>query len=381
MVYEKLYKKTKTDGIQVWWQECVGAKYRTHSGKVNGKITVSEWTLAVGKNAGRSNATTNEEQAQAEVASNYKLKGKKGYSASIEDTESKVRKFEPMTAKDYRDEDGNLCLDLEELCRNIARGLVRSQPKLDGARCIGRFNGLWSRPGNPFYCGPHIVDELVELFDECPGLATDGELYCHDKARDFEGLMGLIKKQKLTAEDIEKAKQLEYWIYDIVDTSCGFSVRYQKLMELFDNWIPGVYVKRVETTLVTSLDHLHELYRGYQESEYEGQMIRIDGTPYESRRSWSLIKRKDFYDSEFKILAIEEGIGNRSGMAGRAWLDLGDGLKCTSLITGERDYLRGLLARASTVVGKSATVRYLRRTKKNSLYQPRIIAIHETERV
>lgn len=46
---QKLYKKTSTGATQVWFQELVGNKYRTHSGKLDGKMVVSAWTVCEGK--------------------------------------------------------------------------------------------------------------------------------------------------------------------------------------------------------------------------------------------------------------------------------------------------------------------------------------------
>ena len=60
---EKLYKYAATGALQQWWIEVEGNKYRTHAGQVGGKITTTAWTHCEGKNQGRANATTAEEQA------------------------------------------------------------------------------------------------------------------------------------------------------------------------------------------------------------------------------------------------------------------------------------------------------------------------------
>ena len=44
-------------------------------------------------------------------------------------------------------------------------------------------------------------------------------------------------------------------------------------------------------------------------------MVRLPGVPYEfDTRSKSLLKRKEFDTSEFRLLKIEEGEGNWAGM-------------------------------------------------------------------
>jgi hypothetical protein len=62
-------------------------------------------------------------------------------------------------------------------------------------------------------------------------------------------------------------------------------------------------------------------YEQWLEKGYEGQIIRIDG-PYEQKRTKLLLKRKEFVDSEFVVLDILEGVGNASGGAKVAWLQL-----------------------------------------------------------
>ena len=67
MKLETIYKKTKTGATQEWTIEVVGNKYRTISGQTDGKKSINEWTIVYGKNVGRSNETTDKEQAMAEV--------------------------------------------------------------------------------------------------------------------------------------------------------------------------------------------------------------------------------------------------------------------------------------------------------------------------
>lgn len=116
-----LYKRTTTGAVQQWSQEIQGNRYRTLSGQVGGKIVVSEWTVCQGKNAGRANATSPEEQAVREVAANYTKKQKEGYHDTVEAIDTPRQGV--MLAKDYKD-----------YGEKVFRGVFRpySQPKLDG---------------------------------------------------------------------------------------------------------------------------------------------------------------------------------------------------------------------------------------------------------
>jgi ATP-dependent DNA ligase len=223
---------------------------------------------------------------------------------------------------------------------------------------------------------PHVEAALSALFKGRPDAVIDGELYSH--GMDFNTLMHFVRSD----EPQEGHEAVEFHMFDVVSEPLGFADRWGTLYTWKKQFLNSSTVLiLVETDHVSNLASLDRLYSEYLTADYEGQMIRVDGIPYESRRSWSLIKRKEFIDSEFRILAIEEGIGNRSGMAGKAWIDLGGGKKSRSNIKGDRAFLRDVLKRADSLVGKEATVRFFRWTTDGVPYHPRIIAIHESGRV
>lgn len=370
MHYEKLYKRTATGAIQVWWQERVGSRYRTHSGQKGGQIVSSEWTTAKPKNLGRSNETTPEQQAESEVESNYTLKKKSGYRVTVEDAKTSDR-FSPMLAKiysDYRE-------DVDEIFRKQETVLV--QPKLDGIRCIATKDGLWSRQGNPIVAVPHIHEALQPAFRDDPSMIFDGELYNHDLKADFPRLVSLIKKQKPTPEDLAESKaMIEYWMYDSPrddTTSARIGRVYDVALSV------GRPLRPVPTHTVKSKFTLDELHGAHIDDGFEGTMIRLEG-PYETKRSKLLLKHKEFMDAEFEVQGIFEGEGNRSGMAGYAVLLLPDGRTFRANIKGERDYLRKILAEAKTYIGKAATVEYFHLTPDGIPRFPRVKAFHKEKR-
>ncbi len=74
-----LFARTNTGAIQTWTIEVDGNKYRTHYGQLDGAIQITEWTLCVGKNTGKKNATSNEDQAVKEAKATWKKKKESGY--------------------------------------------------------------------------------------------------------------------------------------------------------------------------------------------------------------------------------------------------------------------------------------------------------------
>jgi hypothetical protein len=70
--FTKLYKKDNTGKVRYWYMETDGGAYRSVSG-IGGREDTSEqisaWTYTEGKNIGKVNETTPEEQAFLEVSS------------------------------------------------------------------------------------------------------------------------------------------------------------------------------------------------------------------------------------------------------------------------------------------------------------------------
>ena len=104
MLYPSLYKRTSTGAVQVWYMELddMAARYRTHSGRVNGKLVTSEWTEVKGKNIGKANEVFAYDQAKLEINAKYKKQLETGYmdsEVSVDDTSFRS----PMLAKNYDD--------------------------------------------------------------------------------------------------------------------------------------------------------------------------------------------------------------------------------------------------------------------------------------
>ncbi|NBV93671.1 MAG: hypothetical protein EBT29_04315, partial [Proteobacteria bacterium] len=195
-----IYKKTKTGKVQEWTIEVKGNQYRTISGQTDGEKITNNWSDCDIKNAGRSNATTPEEQAIKEAEAKRKKKLESGYFESIKDI-NKVQYFEPMLAQKYEDHEINYP--------------VYSQPKLDGIRCIITKDGMFSRNGKKIISAPHIRQNLDLFFKDYPNAILDGELYCDKFANDFNKICSLVKRTKPTDAELEEsADSIQYWVYD-----------------------------------------------------------------------------------------------------------------------------------------------------------------------
>lgn len=361
MEMQKLYKKTSTGATQVWFQEISGNKYRTHSGKLDGKMVVSEWTVCEGKNQGRGNATTGAEQAKREVEANYVLKRKGNYRDTPDEAHGEID-FKPMLAKDF-----------DDYRDKIFPRKVRVQPKLDGIRCNATKHGLFSRTGNPILAVPHVFEALKFVFLKYPNAILDGELYNHELKADFGKIVSLVKKHEPDADELAESKaMIQYHIYDVATREV-----YNEVMEMVTKIGDCLYV--VPTTVVESQTELDQIHSRFLEAGFEGSMIRLDGG-YEQKRSKLLLKYKPEMDAEFRIVDITEGDGNRSGMAGRVFCALPDGREFKANVMGDRAYLRNMLENKSKFIGKEATVIFFHYTPDGKPRFGRLKVIHESAR-
>lgn len=357
MTYPILYKRSVNGKICTFQAFIENDSYYTTSGFIDGVKTTSQPTKCFAKNLNKSNATTAEQQAVAEVEAMYRKRQDLGYWDDVSKIDTPVY-FKPVLAQDFNDHKDKIKFPLH------------SDAKLDGIRCIIKSDGMWSRNGKPIVSAPHIFEALTPLFEKNPDLILDGELFAEKSICDFNTIISCVRKTKPTKEDLETSKQIQYWIYDIPSEPGKFTDRKQILCGL---QLPECCVV-VQTTKCSNLDELNTKYKEYLDQGYEGQMIRIDHE-YENKRSKYLLKRKEFIDEEFIILGYEEGIGNLSGKVGKLSFKTQDGIEFNAAVNGTHEYLAELWLKREELIGKEATVKYFEKTTDGSLRFPKVVNI------
>ena len=367
---QTIYKLTEVGNIQQWTMVIDGNGYFSREGILNGKISENKPTVCEGKNGGKANATTPEEQAEKEAQAKWQKKLDKGYFKTQEEAAGGNTKFyEPMLAHKFDDHKAEIKFPI--LC----------QPKLDGIRCVTTKAGMFTRNGKAIISAPHIFSNLKEFFAKNPNAVLDGELYTDKLANDFNKICSLVKRTKPTAEELaDSAKMIEYWVYDapvigILNESDKFSER----LELIKKSLVGIkQIKIVPTEFVKSLPVLDGYYENYLNDGYEGQMVRLD-EGYENKRSKRLLKRKEFIDEEYEILGVVEGEGNRAGTAGFMEFSSKGGKSFRSNIKGDFGYLGELLKKKKSLIGKKATIKYFNLTPDGIPRFPYVTAIRDYE--
>ncbi len=276
-----LYKKDTKDKIRILNIFTEGPELVQESGLVEGKLVQHRKTCK-GKNIGKSNETSPENQAISEMNSKVAEKLTEGYFYTLEEVESE-EVILPMLAKDYKEE-----------YKKIDWKDVYVQPKLDGMRCLAHIKDgqvkLVSRDGKDIQNMDHIKKSLSILDD----MILDGELYSH--GLNFQENMRLIKKYR----DGE-TESIKFHVYDTISDK-PFWIRNNYCLDASRKCNEIVLVK-TEKILEIALKTYHS--RFLQEG-YEGSIIRWGDNGYKKNgRSSNLLKYKDFIDIAIPIKDIE----------------------------------------------------------------------------
>jgi len=357
-----LYKRSNSkDHINQWEIEIEGDSFRTITGFVGMKLFTGDWTKCSEKNIGKKNATTIEEQALAEAKALWTKRKSLGYWEDINDCDKKVF-FEPMLAKDF----------LKEKIKYP----LGSSKKLDGIRAISHINGVFSRNGKEIISAPHINEALKPLFEKYPDLVLDGELYAEKDTCDFNTIVSCVRKTKPNLIDLDLSKQyIKYYVYDIPNFDGNDYVYMERIniLRSIINDIPELVLVGYE--IVNNKEELQEKLAQYIFEGYEGQMLRVLDSLYESKRSKGLLKHKEFFDEEFIIENINEGIGKFANKAATISFTTQDGIKVDATINGTMQYLEEVWRDRENLIGKTCTCKYFEKTSDLSLRFPKIINI------
>ena len=259
---------------------------------------------------------------------------------------------------------------------------VYMQAKLDGVRCLFTKDGAFSRTGKQFMNVAHIERDLEDTFKALPWIVLDGELYNHDLKDDFEKIISLGRKQKPTHKDRSEARRLtQYHVYDYTgsDYESGEGVQYRERMHhlnVSDMYTPSV--KHVPAHLCATAAMAKVMHAAFLDVGYEGSIMR-QNTTYQQKRSYSLMKFKDFHDAEAEIIGWVEGKGKRRGTIGKFIAADSDGNRFGMPVMDKFKYLQENFEKMQGWKGKIATFTYFERTKAKSYRHPLFKALRNYE--
>ncbi len=313
------------------------------------KRQTSEPYYAEPTNVGRSNERNSQEQADFEFDAVIKKQKDKGFR---EKGERKNVRPMPMLAHKFTDHKKKIEFP------------VYVQPKLNGMRMLFDGENGWSR-GNK-----EVIPEVIQhLKFDTGGFILDGELMLPNNVL-LQESMTAIKKYRP-----ELSPKLLYHVYDIVDSELPYAKRQQIIHDIFHSAPKNVV--RVPTWEAHNESDVLVWHKSFTRDGFEGTMIRNPDMPYEiGKRSYSLLKLKDFVDAEYRIVNVVDGDGSDVGLAiFELETDSGERFNCRP--EGSQENRADLFKNRRELVGKYLTVRYQELSKDGIPIFPVGVSIRE----
>jgi len=356
-----LYKKSKTGKNNEWEILVEVSEIKVIHGQADGKKQIDSTVIEKGKNLGKINFTTKEEQAELQAESKWKKQLDKGYVEDINDVDVIV--YLPMLAQTFSKIDDKTGKEKGRK-KHIKYPALISR-KLDGVRCLASVEDgkviLLTRKNKRY---PHL-EHLFEMINEVlsnDNIILDGELYVHGEGT-FQRLVGLVKRETLTDEDKEDMKLIKYRVYDCIvkdDLNMSFVDRFNHIKSVISQH--GNKIEVVENEEINSEQEIDEIYGKYMSEGYEGAMLRNkDGIYGINERSNDLQKYKKFFDDEFKVIDIVDGVGRAKGTAILV-CETKDGQEFRARPKGTDEYRKELFLNKDNYIGLDVTVTYFELT-------------------
>ena len=279
-----LYIKDNKGALREWAIHFDGEDIVIRHGQVGGSMQYQTEFVAEGKAA-----RSLEEQIDSRIQSRINKQLDKGYVYTMNEAASRTRPLNTLGLPKPM-----LAHKLKDVARINYEGAI-AQPKFDGNRCLiyceDGINKAYSRNGKPITAIRHILRDIQ--LDE--GMIVDGELYCHGKS--LQTIVSWIKREQ------PDTALLKYHLYDVVLPL----VPYKNRSQIIKGIPMGESISPVYGDPISSHEALLKAFRGYRSQGYEGAILRWGDFGYEDgKRSKSLVKVKEFYDDEFKVINIHE---------------------------------------------------------------------------
>jgi DNA ligase-1 len=349
-----LYKRDTKGSVRIWKMEQEDNKYRTISGLEDGEKVTTGWTEVQGKNEGKKNGTTGEQQASKEIEAKYKKQLKTGYFENVENIDNK-NYIKPILAENYKDYADDVSFQNKEW------GV---QTKFNGICCIATKDGCFTRKGEKLIPVRHIEESLKPFFEKYPESFLHGELFNDDLREELNEIVRLCRKTvHITEEDYQKTKDnIQFYIYDgcIMEANLDQSQPYHKRKEWIDSNVINnySYVTMVETTIITDKNHLDSIFLEKVNRGDEGLILRKMNMPYVHKRNKNLLKYKPRDDAEFKILDIKDGNGDWTGIAKVLTVQAENGEVFDATFKGDRKEAQECMSNKDQWINKIVTIYY-----------------------
>ena len=261
--------------------------------------------------------------------------------------------------------------------------------KIDGVRCSFYWKDgevrTASRGGGDYDASTSFMrhnPKLIQFFEEHPDIVLDGELYKHGKS--LQQISGAARLEKDTAG----MDWLEYYIYDVMDSTKTFEERLDILHDITDELNLGFNPERewddgelkfqiVPQETVVGWANMQKLHDKYVGEGFEGIVIRDPSKVYNfGGRTNAMIKVKMYKDAEFEIVGYSEGLRPEDMVF---VCKTKEGKEFEAKPMGPRELKWEYLDRMDEIIGKMATVKYFYLSDEGCPLQPVLKCIRDYE--
>lgn len=305
----KLYKLDSKNKIREW-EISISAKPTLEGykeiiiihGQQDGKKQTKYRYVKSGKNIGKANETTLDQQAKLELESLVQTQLDKGYVYDINDY---VIPRYPQLAFKYKEKSHTVSWEDD---------IYLASRKLNGIRCFvfiknGKVTNYQSRTGKDFKQFPHITKDIEQylisnnITNDC---ILDGEIF--HPSMPFEFIASNTNSQSYNTNtddegNIWTTDQLSLFMYDFINLDIPNQTYSERFIQLNDP-VDGHLVK-VENIVLKDEEHMISLATQWITEGFEGLMLRNTNSLYEfGKRTKYLLKYKVMLQDEFLIKDI-----------------------------------------------------------------------------
>lgn len=413
-----LINRNSKGKLQIWYitieEKIEGIFVKMYNGEVNGKFANHNYEIKEGKNIGKTNETTPLEQAFSECESKWNGKLTEGYkeikSSSLfapKETTDLIIANHVLFGKVLDDNIINRLLAELPIIKTDANDVIKPmlahkfyndkmetkmkfpafiQTKLDGVRCFCKLanreigSGLfketklvptfYSREGNIYHVVDFIAEQLTSFFEQYPNAILDGELYIHGMI--LSNIVSAVKKVN------DNTINLEYTIYDII--LFEKDKQFERIDNLYGINLNTQNVKTHKTELVNNIKDVEDHCIKAIKAGYEGSIIRDYNAIYQfGKRTNYMLKLKEYFDGEFKILDIKVSDKNQAEYAVLVCQnDIESNIfDCTMQMNNERR--AEIYNNKHEYIGKKASIKYYGRTVNKKPFHAKCVEIRDYE--
>lgn len=224
-----------------------------------------------------------------------------------------------------------------------------------------------SRTGKEFVGLEHITGELLTLGQN---IVLDGELYSNNHS--FEEIVSIVRKNKSTDP---RMQDIFFYAFDIINGD----IYHQRVVSL-DTLVLGLkHTKIVPWFIVTSPEALQNKHKAFVAAGEEGTMVRNMESLYQSnKRSYDLLKLKEWLDDEFEIVGWIRGKGKFENIPTFSLLTK-EGKVFEAVPKGTAAERLVYLGAAPDLIGKMATVKFFEYTEDKIPRFPVLLGVRDYE--